>query len=181
MSFSSETKASLISQPYKNACCRRAVLNGMLFSKGTIQDGNVFLSLENSGVVDFFSLLVKEFFGKDVEISSLAKGGRGKALKFFSPACEKYILSLDCERNVNISGKCGGCEAAFLCGVFLACGRVMDPQKRYRLEFAPSFRHERLLSLLAEVSEGFSSAMQKGKPIIYSSNSSVAEDFFASI
>ena len=181
MSFSSETKSSLISQPYKNACCRRAVLNGILFAKGHVENGRVCVFIENDEVIRYFGLLVKEFFGKDIEKSPLIRGGRGKMIKFISPACEKYILSLDCAENANISVKCPGCESAFFSGVFLACGRVANPQKRYRLEFAPAGRHDLLVELLGKVSTGFSLAMQKGKFVIYSSNSTVAEDFFASI
>ena len=181
MSFSTDTKSTLISQPYKNACCRRAVLNGILFSKGCVTDGKVCVFLENAEVTQYFCLLVKEFFGKEVEILPLTKGGRGKMLRFTSPACEKYIHSLDNPAIANIFGKCQVCESAFFCGVFLSCGRVTNPQKSYRLEFAPSYRKDELLGLLARVSDGFSLAMQKGNAIIYSSNSTVAEDFFASI
>ena len=181
MSFSSETKSLLISQTYKNACCRRSVLNGILFSKGNVLDGNICLSLENSEVIEYFSLLVKEFFGKEAEVSALSKGGRGKMLKFTSPACEKYILSLGDFANFSAAGKCNGCESAFFAGVFLACGRVVDPQKKYRLEFAPAHRHNELMKLLQSITEGFALTMQKGKPVLYSSNSTVAEDFFASI
>lgn len=181
MSFSSETKSLLISQNYKNACCRRSLLNGILFSKGTVSDGKICLSLENGEVIEYFSLLVKEFFAKDVEVFALSKGGRGKMLKFTSPACEKYILSLGDFANASTAGKCNGCQSAFFSGVFLACGRVVDPQKKYRLEFAPAFRHSELLNLLETVSDGFALTMQKGKCVLYSSNSTVAEDFFASI
>ena len=181
MSFSTDTKSLLISQPYKNACCRRAVLNGILFSKGYVEDGSIFVSLENSEVAQYFCVLVKEFFSKEVEISTLTNGGRGKLLRFTSPACEKYIRSIDNFEGAAVFGKCSGCESAFFCGVFLACGRVADPQKSYRLEFAPTARQDYLVKLLGNVSMGFSLAMQKGKAVVYSSNSTVAEDFFASI
>ena len=85
---------------------------------------------ENDEVIRYFGLLVKEFFGKDIEKSPRIRGGRGKMIKFISPACEKYILSLDSAENANISVKCPGCESAFFSGVFLACGRVANPQKR---------------------------------------------------
>ena len=181
MSFSTETKSSLISQPYKNACCRRALLNGILFSKGFVRDGSVCVLLENGEVIEYFLTLVKEFFGKEVTVSSLESGGRGKLLNFSSPACEKYISSLTDAESANASGKCQACTSAFFCGVFLACGRVVNPQKRYRLEFAPIARHDALCELLVGVAGSFSLATQKGKSVLYSSNSTVAEDFFATI
>ena len=41
MSFLSDRKNEIIEQSYKNACCRRAQLNGILFSKGYIFDGKI--------------------------------------------------------------------------------------------------------------------------------------------
>lgn len=181
MSFSTETKALLISQPYKNPCCRRAVLNGILFSKGWIHDEKICVSLENSEVIKYFGLLVKEFFGKDVEFYTSSKGGRAKNLCFVSPACEKYINSLDSVEKTRSFEKCAGCEAAFFSGVFLACGRVSEPKKRYRIELAPMTRQKLLLELIGGFTDGFSLAVQKGNTVLYSSNSTVAEDFFASI
>ena len=51
MSFSTETKLSLIAQPYKNACCRRTLLNGILFAKGFVRDESVCVLLENGDVL----------------------------------------------------------------------------------------------------------------------------------
>ena len=77
MSFSTDTKSLLISQTYKNACCRRALLNGILFVKATVSDEQVFLNLENAEVVQYFCFLTKELFGKDVEILPQPKGNGG--------------------------------------------------------------------------------------------------------
>jgi len=181
MSFSSETKSLLISQPYKNSCCRRSLLNGILFAKGYVSGADVCLSLENSLVVEYVGTLVKEFFGKEITVENPAVGGRRKLIKFKSPACEKYLSLISDTDTVNISIKCQGCSSAFYCGVFLACGRVMNPQKRYRLEFAPETRHIALKELLSRIAGDFSVADQKGQTVLYSANSTVAEDFFASI
>ena len=181
MSFLQELKNQIISQPYKNVCCRRALLNGVVFAKGKLQGEIIVISLENGDVIEFVSGLIREFFGKSPDISSNAKGGRRKLVSFTSPACRRYLESLDSENAELFFGKCQGCLSAFLRGVFLASGRVCDPKKEYRIEFAPIARTSVLHLFLSDNGFNFSKTKRREEHIIYSSNSGTAEDFFAAI
>ena len=47
MSVSGDVKKTILESQYKSACCRRALLLGVLSSKGIQdQDGKIFLTLE---------------------------------------------------------------------------------------------------------------------------------------
>ena len=181
MSFLSELKNQIISQPHKNVCCRRALLNGVIFAKGEIKDELIVISLENGEVIEFVSELIREFFGKSPEVSSNSKGGRRKLISFKSPACRRYLEAFLSENAELFSEKCQGCLSAFLRGVFLASGRVCDPKKQYRIEFAPRGNVDMLLNFLTERGFAFSKAIRRTENIIYSQNSGTAEDFFAAI
>ena len=179
MSFLIDLKNQIISEIHKNACCRRALLNGIIFSKAKLSGHEITLSLESRDVVNYTESLIKEFFGKDVEISRSALGGRAYILKFFSPACARYIESLS--GGELFTEKCALCHASFLKGVFLACGRVTDPKKKYRLEFSPYSMQEELRAMLEGLDLRFSITERKNECILYTGNSSTVEDFFAAI
>lgn len=179
MSFLSERKNEIIEHSYKNSCCRRSMLNGILFSKGSLDNGTISVKIENTEIAEYIEFLVKELFGKDSVISHCEKGGRCKIVSFQSPACERYLFSLDADGASYFSEKCPLCKSAFLRGFFLACGRITDPKKQYRLEFAPITRHEQLLNLFDELGMQFSVSKRRNEKILYSGNSAVVEDFFA--
>ena len=179
MSFLSERKEEILTQPYKNVCCRRALISGVLFSKGLIRDGDIVISLENEEISSFVGLLIKEFFGKDTAPITSKSGGRRRLLSYRSPACERYLNALSESGAVLFTEKCATCKSAFLRGIFLACGRVSDPKKQYRLELAPSCRTEKLFDFLLKCGFDFSITKRKSETLIYTSNSSVIEDFFA--
>lgn len=181
MTFLHELKNQIISQPNKNVCCRRALLNGVVFAKGMLRDGLTVVSLENSEAIEFVSDLIREFFGKSPDISSNKNGGRRKLLSFKSPACLRYLESFNSPGAEPFSEKCQGCLSSFLRGVFLASGRVCNPKKQYRIEFAPIARVDELNLLLADNGFLFSKTSRRAENIIYSANSTTAEDFFAAI
>ena len=65
--------------------------------------------------------------------------------------------------------------------MFLACARACNPQKNFHLEFAPISRIDKLNSLLYENGFFFSKTNRRNETILYTGNSTTAEDFFAAI
>lgn len=179
MSFLSERKEEIISQPYKSACCRRALISGVLFSKALIKDGCVTLSLENESVAECVAQLIKEFFGKECTPHASKSGGRRRILSFTSPACEKYLSTAGQCKTPYFLEKCQSCRSAFFRGIFLGCGRMSDPGKQYRLELAPAGHIKALLSFLSESGLVFSETVRGKENLIYTAKSTVIEDFFA--
>ena len=179
MSFLAERKNEIIKGAYKSACCRRALLNGVLFSKGSSDNANIRVHLETDECAEFFSSLVGEFFGKVPEISSLEGGGRARAVSFKSPAADKYIASLNQENPLLFQEKCAFCRSAFVRGIFLSCGRITNPKKQYRLELAPASRHELHREFLLDCGVSLALTDRRCERILYTGNSGVVEDFFA--
>lgn len=182
MSFLREQKKEIMNQQYKNTCCRRALVNGMLFAKGALLSGEkIFCNVQNEEIAQYFATIIKELFGKDVFVKTGEKGGSLRTLLFVSHSCSTYISSLSLEGISLFMEKCNMCKTAFLRGIFLACGRAADPRKQYRIEFAPAYRHEKLRQFLADIDMPFSVSHRRSEYILFSSNSTVAEDLFAAM
>ena len=179
MSFSYEVQETIMKAQYKTSCCRRALFQGIITSKGYADDlGNVFINLENKDMTDFTGALIKEFFGKDITVSSPPSGGRCKRLSFSGKAQSAFLRSLESDRNF-YQQKCMGCTSAFLKGIFFACGRVSDPKKQFCLEFSLGDRVDMFEEMLSELGFELKCVNRKTERILYTKNSAVIEDFFA--
>ena len=181
MSFSDDIKKEITDQQYKSSCCRRALLNGIMFSRANVWGGEIAINLENERLCGYSSGLIREFFNKDAEVSMPRSGGRRRLLAFKSPAAERYISSIESGSCEYFTQKCPSCRSAFLRGVFLASGRMTDPKKQYRLEFAPSARFQLLHEYFTENDLSFSISERRSEKVIYTGNSTTAEDFFAAV
>lgn len=143
MSFSSKQKYTIINDTYKNSCCRRALLFGVLSSKATILRDSIELSIEKKEYCDFASKLIFEFYGKNTQDISSKSGGRLRRIRFDSKAAYKYLRSIEDDGEL-FTEKCPACASAYFRGVFLACGTISDPQKQYLMEFTPSNNTEKI-------------------------------------
>ncbi len=181
MTFLEERKKEIIEYSYKSSCCRRALLSGILYAKGIIDNGNVTVRVENTEIALFLSSLVKEFYGKDITPVSSNKGGRGHVFAFHSPSAEKFILSLTLEDSNLFVSKCAFCRTAFLRGVFLVSARLSDPDKKYRIEFSPKNNIQRLQSFLENLGIPMTLVKRRNENYIYTSNSGLLEDLFAAL
>ncbi len=179
MSVSYGIKATIMDLQYKNACCRRALLQGVLASKAFVgEDKNVYINLEKDEQVSFLENLIKEFYGKEIILSPSKKGGRGKRFFFDSKSARNFILSLDGADTLFVE-KCQSCTASFLRGMFFACGRFSDPQKQFCLEFSLGNRVSLFAMLFESLGLEMKSVTRRAENILYSKNSSIIEDFFA--
>ena len=128
-------------------------------------------------MIDIISRLIKDIYGKETEISRLKVGGRAKILSFHSPSATRYVENFK-KQHLPFVEKCKLCKSYYLKGVFLASGRVSDPEKQYLLEFSliePEFFLDFLkgLGIEAKFTE------RKKEKIVYIKKSSIMEDFFA--
>lgn len=181
MSFSYEIKRTIMTTQYKSSCCRRALYQGVLASKGYTDENDtntVYVNLENLEMIDFVGGLIKEFFNKEVSASSLPSGGRCKRLSFSGKSQAAFLASLHESKSL-YQRKCPYCDPAFLKGVFLSCGRVTDPKKQFCLEFSLGNRVELFNDLLSSLGFEFKNTTRKNERLLYTKNSAVIEDFFA--
>ena len=178
MSFSSTQKTELIKMPIKNACCRRAMLHGVLCAKGELCAEEVHIRLGGDGEARFVASLVREFFGKEPTFSTGSGGGRGRLLTFQSPAAVRYLTDLFATGEVSYISKCTACQAHFLRGIFLAGGRVSDPTKQYCLEFSLEKRENILLKYFESIGLYPKLSTRRSETLLYFKNSTMIEDFF---
>lgn len=175
MSFSSDQKQKIISDQYRNMCCRKALLSGILSVKASVLGENVSFSLEKSEYCDFAAKLIFEFYGKNAKIESPKTGGRCKIVSFDSKAAIKYLRTLS-EDTLPFLSKCPTCVSAYMKGVFLACGTISDPQKQYLIEFSPSQNASVLSAVLTKYSFDAQSTVRGGKNVLYFKKAAVIED-----
>ena len=182
MSVSREQKNEIIEQTYKSSCCRRAILNGILFAKGKAEGKRVTLSLERQEYADFAVKLIKEFFGKDADAFRTESGGRRVVVEFDSPSASKYIQNLKDFEDFNVSDlisqRCSSCLSSFLRGVFLASGRLSDPRKQFSLEFTLDDRSEMFMKILSDLSLEPRVAHKKNGATVYFRKADQIEDFY---
>ena len=179
MSVSYEVKDLIMKSQYKNQCCRRALLHGILASKAVLDDEKrICVTFEKEEQVLFFGNLVGEFYNKEVEILKSQKGGRGKRVAFDSKAARNFVSSLESTDSLYID-KCPYCTAAFLRGVFFATGRFSDPSKQFCLEFSLGTKALIINTLFSGLGFEMKQTLRRAENLLYTKNSCVIEDFFA--
>ena len=178
MSFSKDQKKEIIDSAPRSACCRAALIRGILAAKGEISDNSITLAVDTEDAARFVSSLIFEVFSKRCEVSTSASGGRRRLISFSSPAAIKYLISFT-EGGACYNERCPMCQSAFLRGVFFASGRVSDPEKQYSLEFYVPHSRERIFDLLTELGLTPRISEKPSEILIYFRKSTDLEDFFA--
>lgn len=183
MSASHELKKEIIEQQYKSACCRRAFLCGVLFAKGEVSVKDVLISVEKMEYADFIASLIREFYSKEARVFRSKNGGRRVLIGFDSNSAAKYIASFDSpQENFTvcdiITQKCSSCLPSFLRGVFLASGRLSDPNRQFSLEFTLGNRTDLFAKILTDLDLTPHVARRKTGDMIYFRNSYEIEDFY---
>ena len=181
MSFSKMQKLNLIEQPEKSACCKRAMISGVLASKGKIDGRNVSLALDVDEIRSFISDSLEEIYSKPPCTESPPKGGRCNMLELSAPSALKFVANInnDTDFRYLFKSKCAGCKSAFWQGVFIACGRASEPEKQYSLEFSFGERADLFLKLLSQIGLEGRMADRKGERVVYFKTADAIEDFFA--
>ncbi len=177
MSFSNELKSKITEENIKNTCCKKAFLNGVLFSKAHLGTSSIDINLNSDAAIAYISNLISEIYTKIPAISRASCGGRAKTLSFFAPSAERYLKSHKKADELYVK-KCESCRSAFLRGVFLASGRICDPEKQYLLEFSLENEREPFSELLMSVGIEAKCTERRKEKIVYIKKSSLIEDFF---
>ena len=177
MSFSYSVKTEIMHAAYRNQCCRRSLLNGILFAKARSNDSIISFNIENTETAEFSSGLILDAFGKPGDIIAPEKGGRCKTVRFSSKAVKNALLDIEKIRSVPFASKCSLCRMAFFRGVFFAAGRLTDPSKQFCLEFSLGNRAEHFIEFFLMHGLEFKLSERKSERILYTKNSTVIEDF----
>ena len=163
MSFSVEIKNELCRLPAAHDCCRKALCYGMLRFARNFSDRAVSIVTEHPGFARLAATLMAEECGVFVDMQTkithrkqtpesctvTVEGDdqRMMVIDHFGHSKDEIHGRIN---RANLEDEC--CNSAFLRGVFLACGSVINPEKEYHLEFSVVHMHlaEDLSQLLAE-------------------------------
>ncbi len=135
MSFADQVREELCELPIKNACCRRALCEGLLLCAELGSGKLLTVRYKQEVVATLASAQIHLNYAKapDSEMRG-ACGHRYYDLSFSAPAAYRCLSAIG--RGELPEFACEGCRNAFLRGAFLATGSINDPQKSFHLEFS---------------------------------------------
>lgn len=174
MSFSFDVKSELLSAEIENECCLHAFCYGFLLCSRSFSYRDISILTEHKEIAQVYAdtifrvcsvtpSVVKSSADKyHLEIKNEAD--RAKVMSAFGYDSKSRTMRIN---YANIADDC--CKAAFLKGVFLSCGTVNDPNKRYHLEFVLPFKN--LIKDLAFFISGFEEFQMDYEPKIIQRNS----------
>lgn len=187
MTFAYKVKSELCAAVMNEECCRKAEAYGFLLFGRQFSKYGITVLTEHPDVAVTISKLLSDMFGIKLR-QKTSKRSDGRIADCISVENEKDINILfdafgHSEKNVtlrinrsNIENEC--CNSAFLRGVFLSCGSIVDPGKDYHLEFvSPHIRLGKdLADYLSELGLEPKTIVRKGNLVVYLKDSEQIED-----
>lgn len=168
MSYASELRAEICSDPPRELCCARSALLGLFLPSALISGEEVTVALAGDGVVQFTEALAERVYHAKARISTRRGGGGARTFSFSSKAALNLVASTDeLSFSVECRLKCPACGQYFLRGLFLSCGHACDPASELRLELTPARRASQISSALAEMELPPLLSKRRGKTVLY--------------
>lgn len=187
MTFAQKVKTELCSIEDAKSCCEKAELYGLLLFGKTFGDSGISIQTEHEDVADRINTLLSKLYGVKASQKLLDRSDGRKAdylsvdnkndLKkiFTSFGQDGKTVALRINR-ADIENEC--CATAFLRGVFLVCGSIVDPEKDYHMEFVSSHLRlgQDLADFMTEIGLEPKTIVRKGNFVVYFKDSSQIED-----
>lgn len=187
MTFAYKVKSELCDITVDNDCCKKSELYGFLLFGRQFSNAGITALTEHIKVAATISKLLNDMYGvKPLQktstygnkrisdyISIETKVDVEYLMNEFGHSINNVTLRLN---RANIENEC--CNAAFMRGVFLSCGSIVDPGKDYHLEFvAPHIRLGMdLADFMSEIGFEPKTIVRKGNFVIYFKESEQIED-----
>lgn len=199
MSFSYDTKTALSGVLIKDRCCKKALLFGLLYpssnfvpssepAENALPEITVRFSTDNEKTVSLLGSMVRSLCRTDAIWEQLRQRTRRGAPvdvwhllggeELMSDALiEEYAAASSEFSHILV---CENCARAFLRGLFLSVGTIVDPVKAYHLEFAVSEEEKciKVCDFLISVGFPVKITVRRGVRAIYLKESEAVEDFF---
>ena len=141
-----------------------------------MSENHISIRAEKPETMDFIGKLIKEFYSQTINPYRSKQGGRYLLADFESKAAVKYLINASGGKELYFH-KCDACESSFLRGVFLAAGKICDPERQYLLEFSLGERTDAFADFLASIDIKPNIANKKTGRVLYYRHSSKIEDF----
>lgn len=184
MSFSNDVRQEVcayISDKDKRYAC----LYGMLLFCRKLTDGHICFQTGSSTSANKFCELFKEIIGCEISMKQQErKSGKTmytyetKDTELIAKVFEKYRISSADERKIDSEIISNNSLGVFTAGVFLSCGSVNDPEKKYHLEFAANDENlaVQLKELLGNIGVNAKTVPRRSQHIVYIKDSESIED-----
>ena len=167
MSFCNDVKSEIISEKISK-CCARAEAHGLACAVRRGAHGKVQLQTEQADVAQLAVKRFEKFFSAECSVK-VSESGQLYTVRILSGdvSAEPQSEMDDC------------CRCSFIKGAFLSCGPMIDPNKKYRLDFL--FPNAENAETVAEALEKSGFAPKKSsrkdlKQVLYFNDSSSIED-----
>lgn len=161
MSFTQQVKNQVCDTLSQKACCEQAFIFSTLLCSRGYSKSHIGFHTENKAAADGFAQTVIDLFGVTVTITcpDVSRGHRRMYFVSIEDTDEQSLIAdyLEEQREALLSrvkdSRC--CAQSFVKGAFLMCGSMIDPDKRYHLEF--SFADAELCELVQSIlsAQGF--------------------------
>lgn len=187
LTFAQKVKTELCSIEDTNDCCQKAELYGLLLFGRSFSESGISIQTEHSDVAQKIESLLLKLYGVKPSQKLLDRSDGRKTdylsvdnvddLKkvFTAFGQDGKTVALRINR-ADIENEC--CSAAFLRGVFLVCGSIVDPEKDYHMEFVSSHLRlgQDLADFMTEIGLEPKTIVRKGNFVVYFKDSSQIED-----
>lgn len=175
-SFSQKTKEMLCKCEIGKSCCAAAELAGLASFAAKPMDGEARFMTENSAVAERICRLIAKCFGVKCEAVREKNcfvcrvSGERLASNLFGELCE-ICKDGFLPRSASVRKDC--CRGAFLRGVFLGGGTIVDPNKNYNLEFVTVSDELCTIvrDILLKMGLEFKRTVRRGNFVLYAKNS----------
>lgn len=197
MSFAYDTKTALAGVLIKGRCCKKALLFGMLYPTSFFMtesdqsnpiQSTVRFSTDNERCMSLFGSMVRSLCRTDAIWEQVRqRSRRGIPQDYWHLLGGEEMLTESLIEEFAAASKelshimvCENCSKAFLRGLFLAVGSVVDPNKAYHLEFSISEEEkcQKTSDLLISLGFPVRITVRRGVRAIYLKESEAVEDFF---
>lgn len=187
--FNQATKAAVLAAKPASDCCRRAHLLGLLLFGQAFSTREIRLASENGQIIGQAVSLLKSVVGVDVKNCVESFSNKEKLVVRDREVCEEILRCFgyeDLPSAYTIKDEvfvCDKCRSEFLKGVFLACGNVSSPEKRYHLELICTYFNlsRELLYFLKQSALEAKYTRRNSHYVIYYKESEKILDFLATI
>ena len=177
MSFCQNIKEKIASAPPHKPCCRKAMLYGMMAVRARTDGQEIRVKLEGEQAVSTCLLLLSQVYHAEGTVHPLPGRGKPVEISFNSSTAEKYLSDSAHVYDFSFC-RCETCRSYFFRGLFLACGRVSDPRKEYRLELQPLSHIETLTDIFRPLHMSPHVGERRGMSYLYFRRGEDIADFF---
>lgn len=171
ISFSKQIKNEFLSADISAYCCSAAELAAYIYLLGKKTDNSVEITVDNEEFAARICALACKVLKTSVNFLKLGNTC-SIMLNCGNKFNEKYSFlykNIEDEKTFIDAYKKNCCRAAFVKGVFLSAGTIIDPEKTYNIEF--SFKSadiaKKISCLFEECGFGLKTAVRKSNYILY--------------